>query len=69
MKYPDSSNMTLALERAVVESGEDEDEDEEVEGEKRSDSMATRRPNSRSGILEAVEAACCIVVRVGMDSS
>lgn len=67
MKWPDSSKMTFAFESAVVESGEELDE--EVDDEERSDSMATRRPNSRSGILEAVEAACCIVVRVGMDSS
>lgn len=67
MKWPDSSKITFAFESAVVESGEEFDE--EVDGEERSDSMATRRPNSKSGILEAMEAACCIVVRVGMDSS
>lgn len=59
--------MTFAFESVVVESGAELDE--EVDGEERSDSMAMRRPNSRSGILEATEAACCIVVRVGTDSS
>lgn len=75
MKWPDSSKMMLAFESAEVERVAEEEAEEEaaeeapVDREERSASMAMRRPNSRSGILEAAEAACCIVVRVGMDSS
>lgn len=72
MKWPDSSKMMLAFESGDVERDveeEAEEEEVEVDGEERSDSRAMRRPNSRSGILEDVEAACCMVVRVGRDSS